>query len=112
MLASELALVNRRPNLGYPWVRVEERNMMVLGVSPETSPSVSSHRSNVVPYASLTNERAPLTVGPICQSVCSLIFLIYFIDLNTCFKNSFLQIGLSNLSDFNFVSILKKCSIY
>ena len=77
MLAGELASVSRRPNLGYPWVRVDERNAMVLEVLPETLPSVSSHRSNVVPFAGLTDERAPLTAGPFWQSVCSLIFLFF-----------------------------------
>ena len=85
---------------------------MVPGVSLETLLSASSRRSNVMPCAGLPDEGAPLTTGLICQSVCSLIFLIYFIDLNTCFKNSYLEIGLSNLSDSNFVSFLRKCSIY
>ena len=85
---------------------------MVPGVSPETSSLVSSHRSNAVPCAGLTDEQAPLTAGPIYQSMCSLIFLIYFTYLNTCFKNSYLEIGLSNFSDSNFVSFLRKCSIY
>jgi len=85
---------------------------MVPEVSLETSLSVSSHRSNAVPCAGLTDKQAPLTVGPICQSACSLIFLIYFTNLNTCFKNSYMEIGLSNLSDSNFVSFLRKCSIY
>ena len=84
---------------------------MVPGVSLETSPSVSSDRSNVVPCAGLTDERAPLTVGPICQSVCSLIFLIYFIDLNTCFKNSYLKLGVSNFGEPNFFGFFMKCSI-
>jgi len=79
MLAGEHALVSRRPNLGYLWVWVNVRNMMVPGVSPETSPTVSYRRSTSVPYLYFTVEQAPLTAGPICQSVCSLVFLFFHI---------------------------------
>ena len=50
MLVGELASVSRRPNLGYPWVRVDVRNTTEVTSSPETSLTVSYHRSTSVLY--------------------------------------------------------------
>jgi len=50
-------------------VRVDERNTMMAGVSPETSPSASYLRSTSVLYFCFADKRAPLTAGPICQCV-------------------------------------------
>ena len=83
---------------------------MVPGVSAKTSPMVSYHRSNAILCFGFADKRAPLTAGPICQSVCSLIFL-FFIDLNTCFKKSYLELGVSKLSEPNFVGFIMKCTI-
>ena len=88
-----------------------EWNMTEVTSSSETSPSASYLRSTSVLYFCFADKRAPLTAGPICHSVCSLIFLIFFTDLNTCFKNSYLEVGVSKLSETNFVGFLMKCNI-
>ena len=56
-------------------------------------------------------------VGPrwlwaLTVSVYRIDFLIYFIDLNAYFKNSYLKLGVSNFGEPNFVSFILKCSIW
>ena len=59
----------------------------------------------------VTDRWVPVDRGP-RLSVCMIFdFLIYFIDLNACFKNSYLELGVSNLGEPNFVGFLMKCSI-
>ena len=64
MLAGELPPVSRRPNLGYPWVRVDERNTMVPRLSPETSPSMSFSPVSAVLCSCVADGWDPLTYGP------------------------------------------------
>jgi len=84
---------------------------MVPGVSMETSPTASYRRSTSVPCLCFTDERAPLTAGPIYQSVYWFDFLIFLTDLNTHFKNSYLELGMSKLSELNLIGFLMKCTI-
>ena len=92
-------------------MRGGEKSEVVKTLPPETSPSVSSHRSAPsLVLVSLTSG-SPLTMGPGCQCVRDLIFLIYFTDLNACFKNSYLKLGVSTFGEPNFVSFILKCSI-
>jgi len=109
MVVGELASVSRRPNLGYPWVRVDVRSTTEVTSSSETSSTASYHRSTSILCFCFANDQAPLTAGPIYQSVCSLIS--FFSDLNTCFKNLYIELGVSKLSELNFVGFIMKCTI-
>ena len=71
---------------------------------------MSYRRSTSVLYFCFANERAPLTMGPICQYEYYLFFLFVFTYLNTCFKNSYLELGVSKLSEQNFVGFTMKCT--
>ena len=58
------------------------------------------------PLPSVTDQRAP----SVSLSL-SLIFLFVFIDLNTRFKNSYLELRVSKLSEPNFVGFIMKYTI-
>ena len=53
----------------------------------------------------------PIDRGPQLSACVGFDFLIYFPDLNACFKNSYLKLGVSNFGEPNFVGFHMKCSI-
>ena len=58
-----------------------------------------------------TDGWVPVDRGPRLSVCIRFDFLIYFIDLNACFKNSYLKLRVSNFAELNFVSFILKCSI-
>ena len=92
-------------------MRRGEESIVVKTLPPETSPSMSSHQSAPTSIFVSLIGGSSLIAGPGCQSVRYLIFWIYFIDLNACFKNSYLELGVSNFGERNFVTFIFKCSI-
>ena len=70
---------------------------------------------------SLVNHRAmflcvwragPTDFGPQLLVCDGFNFWFMFLDLNACFKNSILKLGVSNFGEPNFVGFLMKCSIW
>jgi len=66
---------------------------------------------NAVPCIVSLTGGSLLTAGLGCLPISNLIFWIYFTDLNACFKNSYLKLGVSNFGEPNFVSFILKFSI-
>ena len=60
----------------------------------------------------LADEWVPVDRGPQLPVGYDLIFWIYFTNLNACFKNSYLKLGVSNFGEPNFVSFILKCIIW
>ena len=52
-----------------------------------------------------------LTSGPHLSVTVFVLIFLFFIDLNTNFKNSYLELGVSKWSEPNFVGFIMKCSI-
>ena len=105
MAAVELALVSHRANQAYQSMRVDEMSAVVKTLPSETSPV------SAIPYFSFADEWVPIDRGPRLSVCMRFDFLIYFIHLNACFKNSYLQLGVSNFGEPNFFSFILKCSI-
>ena len=59
----------------------------------------------------VTDGWGPVDHGPRISVCIRFDFLNYFTDLNACFKNSYLELGVSNFGEPNFVGFLMKCSI-
>ena len=52
-----------------------------------------------------------LPSGPHLSVYVVIDFLIVFIDLNACFKNSYLKLGVSKWGEPNFVGFIMECSM-
>jgi hypothetical protein len=66
---------------------------------------------SVIPYFGLADEWVPVDRGPRLSVCVMLIFWFVFQDLNACFKNSYLKLGVSNFGEPNFIGFLIKYSI-
>ena len=59
----------------------------------------------------LTDGWGPLTCGSPLLASSVRVFVIYFLDFLANFGKSYLELGMSNFGEPNFVGFLMKCSI-
>jgi len=108
--ADKLSLVNLRSRLHHQPTRLVVGNTLVSPSSSVISQSVRYGWLEHVPYPGVTDVWVLLTSGR-HQSVCVFVmFFLFFTDLNTNFKNLYLELGVSKWSEPNFVGFIMECS--